>query len=65
MTTVIHQAAYDIHNAIKANVDAFYADVIDYDTFSKRNGSLWRRAENEGVDDQVTELCNRSRRNGR
>ncbi len=65
MTTAIQQTARDIHNAITANVDAFYADAIDYKTFSSRNGSLWRRAEDEGVADQVTALINLDRLNGR
>jgi len=65
MTTDTEQTARDIHNAITANVDAFYADTIDYNTFSRRNGSLWRRAEDEGVADQVNALINLDRLNGR
>ena len=33
--------AQKLVQAIQANVAAFYADAIDYDTFSDRNRALW------------------------
>jgi hypothetical protein len=38
---------------IRANVDAFYADEIDYETFHLRQGLLWSLIAVQGTDGQT------------
>ena len=48
--------ANEIHEAIKANVEAFYADEKTYTQFSNDNGILHGQARAAGLDDALSDL---------
>lgn len=48
--------AQRIANAIKRNVDEWYADIVTYERMGERNARLWKRAALAGVDDDVIEI---------
>lgn len=50
MTTVDDALAYVYVNDIDANVAAFYADRIDYDTFGRNQVAIWDDIEAAGSD---------------
>lgn len=49
-------AAQDIHDAIRANCDAFYAHAKTYTAFSDANGALHAAAEALGLADDLGDL---------
>lgn len=60
MATPAGRCAVKIHRAIEHNVQRWYADTIDYATFTVRQVRLWDAAVACAVVDQVTDLCRAS-----